>query len=124
MPTFKRFLAFLISLAGLGSVVYFIEPPNSWPEASIFQILVVFIPLLFTLTFLINLFLKFLPHSFILALGGVILIALYSINLFNLFSVPLTFALTIIAFRIFPKIYLPRFRLTRSTKIPKLTKRF
>lgn len=117
----RRILLFLLSLSILVCVMYFIQPPKSWLEASLFQILAFFIPLLFTLTFLLNLFLRYLPYSFISSLGGVVLIALYSTNLFNLFSVPLTLALTLIAIRIFPKIYLPRFRLTKSTKIPKLT---
>lgn len=118
----KRLSAFFISISCLASVIYFVEPPSSWPQASLFQILAFFIPLLFTLTFLLNLFLRYLPYAFISSLGCVVLIALYSTNLFNLFSVPLTLALTLIAIRIFPKIYLPRFRLTRNTKIPKLSK--
>lgn len=117
----RRILLFLLSLSILSSVIYFITPPKSWPEASVFQILIFFIPLLLTYSTFVNLLVQYLPHSFILGLGLVTLTVLYSINSLNLFSAPLTLALTLIAIKIFPKLKFPRF-FKKTHKIPKLSR--
>lgn len=126
MPNLSRILYSIFSFSLLFSVIYFVPPPSSWIEASIFQILIFFIPLLLTLTFFINLFLKYFPNAFIFSLGLVILITLYSINSLNLFSTPLTLALTLIVIKIFPKLKYrsPRFlkSLTKPPNIPKITR--
>lgn len=118
----RRILLFLLSLSIFASVIYFIEPPKSWPEASIFQILVFFIPLILSYSTFVNLLVQYFPHSFILGLGLLILTVLYTTSSLNLLSAPLTLALTLIAIKIFPKLRFPKFRLTKNHKIPKLSR--
>lgn len=96
-------------------VIYFTQPPTSWTEASTWQILSFFIPLLCFLTFFINLFIKYLPKSFILGLGSMFLIVLKSIDSLNIFLGLIIVILTFIALRFYNS---PS--LTRETRIPKL----
>lgn len=124
----KKLILVLIPTALLIYVIFNIESPTSWQQASNSQILIFFLPLLFSLTFFINLFLSYLPHSFIFALGLMFLLVLWSISLFNWVTVPLTLAFTLIAFRLFPKLYYRRnfgffkkLKLTKKQNIPKIT---
>lgn len=111
-------LIFFVSLFIL--VVTFMEPPKSWNEASIFQIMAFFLPLLLTITILLDFFIHFLPHSFILSLGIILGLAFYAVNQLGVLSGLLVILITSLSWRVFPKMKLPRFRLTRSQKIPKL----
>lgn len=130
----KKLVPFLVFLGILASVIYYITPPPSWAEASTFQILIFFIPLLLTLTFFINIFLGFLPRSFIVGLGLMMLVVLWAINTFNYLSLGIVIFLTAICLKLFPKFNYPRklrmgiFRkkahlgLTKEENIPKLTR--
>lgn len=102
------------------AIIIYAEPPKSWQEASIFQILAFFLPLLFITTLLIDIFLKYVPHSFIFALGLILGLAFYAVNQLNFLTGILVLLITILSFRLFPKMKLPRFRLTQTQKIPKL----
>lgn len=122
---FKNLLGVLLSTGILYLVLNYIEPPKSWQEASVFQILIFFLPLLSFFTFLINLFLKYIPRSFIGGLGLMFLVVLQSVDQINLISVPLVLALTIICAKLFPKLRFRKikpYRLTRNDKIPRISK--
>lgn len=116
MRLFQRLVLFLVSFAVFGYVIYFTEPPKAWSEASTFQILSFFIPLLCSLTFLINIFLDFLPKSFILSLGIMMLLVLKTANSLNIITGIVTTALTIGFFIFFKK----EKSLTIVREIPKL----
>lgn len=116
MPFLKRLSLLLISTLILLYVTYFTEPPKSWEQSTTFQILVFFIPLLLSFTFLINLFLNYLPKSFALGLGLMILVVLKTTDIFNIFTAFATILLTIILFK-----FVKRPSLTKNIKIRKLT---
>ncbi len=94
----KRIFFMLLSLVLIVLIVYFIEPPLSWENASIFQILVFFVPLLLFFTTLINLFLNYTPGSFALGLGFMFIIVLWAVNLFNFATFLITFLITLFLF--------------------------
>lgn len=110
MSLIPKILSFIISLSLFASVVYLLEPPKSWPEASLLQILGFFIPLLLTLTFFFQFFFNYFPRSFMAGLGGMMLLTLQAANQLNIYSGIGVAATTILAIRLFPKMRLPRFR--------------
>lgn len=116
----RKLLAFTFFLALFVAVILYIEPPGSWREANIFQILAFFLPILLAITALVDILVHYLPHSFILSLGIILLLAFFGAGQLNLLTGALVVLITVFCFRIFPKMKLPRFRLTRSSKIPKL----
>jgi hypothetical protein len=121
MPPFvKKLLFFFSFLALFVLVILYIEPPKSWPEASIFQMMAFFLPILLAITALVDILMHYLPHSFILALGIILGLAFYAVNQLNILSGLLVLLITLLSYRVFPKMKLPRFRLTSGSKIPKL----
>ncbi len=110
----RRFLILLISLTTLGGVIYFVEPPKSWQEAQTWQILIFFIPLLVFFTFVANLIFKYLPRSFIVGLGLIMLLVLKASNYLNILTAGLV--LLVVVFLV----NLLKPSLTRQIKIPKL----
>ena len=121
MPSFvKKLLFFALFLGLFILVVLFLEPPQSWNKASIFQIMAFFLPILLAITVLIDILLHYLPHSFIFALGIILGLAFYAVNQLNILSGLLVLLITLLSYRVFPKMRLPRFRLTYTVKIPKL----
>lgn len=117
MSFLKRFLLFTISLTFFSYIIYFTEPPKSWDQASNFQILIFFIPLLLLVTFFTNLFLNYLPRSFSIGLGVLVMTVLKGVNQLN----SLTFSLTILLIALLFW-FIPKSRLTRIPKIPKLSR--
>lgn len=101
-------------------VIFYVEAPKSWDEASVLQILGFFVPLLLALMVLLDFFIHYLPHSFILSLGLILGLAFYAVNELNYLTLLLIILITSFSWRVFPKMKLPRFRLTQGTKIPKL----
>lgn len=97
-------------------VVYFVTPPKSWADSSIWQILIFFLPLLFFLTFLLDLFLKTLPKSFAISLGVMLLLVLKAADLLNPISLIITAVAAVLLSLLFKR------SLTREPKIPKLIK--
>lgn len=118
MPFIRRFLfAFLFGLIFAG-VVYFVTPPKSWVEASYFQILVFFIPLLLVLTFLINIFLNYLPRSFSIALGLFLIVSLQAARQLNYITFGSAILIAGLLYWFVPK---TRFRKkVKNPQIPKL----
>lgn len=112
-----KILPLLASLATLGAVVYFVEPPKSWPQATTTQILFFFLPLLASLTFLADIFLSYLPRSFAIGLGGMVLVVLLSVEALNPLTAISTLLICIAVIR-----FTPKPRLTKETKIHKLTR--
>lgn len=120
LPVIKKLIFFFVCLAIFILVVLYLEPPKSWPEASIFQIMAFFLPLLLGITVLVDILLHYLPHSFIFALGLILALAFYGVNQLNILTGLLVLLITLLSYRVFPKMKLPRFRLTGGSKIPKL----
>ena len=114
MKIIKKILPILILISVLFYVIYFTEPPSSWQEASLFQILIFFIPLLLLFTFLANPIFSYLPKSFSFGLGLMMLVVLKSTDQLNIVTAAITIIATLLLIRIFNK---PRF--TRVTKIPR-----
>lgn len=122
----KKVLPVILPLLFLFAVVNFVTPPESWENASLFQIFVFFIPLLVFYTFFINLFLKYLPHSFLIALGALLLTVFWAVNQLNIITLGITLLALFLMLKIFPKLRLPRFKffrgLTNQEKIPNISK--
>ncbi len=118
----KKLFLSLFFLGIIILVVLYVEPPTSWANASVFQILVFFLPLVLFLTFFINLFLSYLPKSFIIALGLMMALVFQSIRQLNWISLSTIIIITFIFFKLFPKVKYRSFRLTKETKIPTLSK--
>lgn len=116
----KRLFSFFLFTGLFLLVVFYIPAPASWQEASVFQITVFFLPILLAITSLADILVHYLPHSFILALGAILLLAFFGARQLNFLTAILVILVTAFCFRIFPKMKLPRFRLTPSSKIPKL----
>ncbi len=116
----KKLIFFFVFLALFVLVVLYVEPPQSWESASIFQIMAFFLPLIFAITALIDILLHYPPHSFIFSLGIILTLAFYAVDQLNILTGLLVLLITLLSYRVFPKMKLPRFRLTRGTKIPKL----
>lgn len=115
MTIIKKTLPIFISFLILFYLFYFTAPPPSWNEASTLQILGFFLPLVTFVTFTVNLFVNYLPRSFIIGLGVIILVVLKSIEILNFLTAPTIILVTILSFYFLKK---PKF--TRITKIPKL----
>lgn len=114
-------IGFLIFFAGCFLlVVFYVEPPLNWEQASIFQIIAFFLPLLLALTTLLDLGVRYVPHSFIISLGAMLLLAFYSVRLLNYLTGTLVILVAAFLVRVFPRMKMPRFRLTPGSKIPKL----
>ena len=122
MFLFKKLLLVLFFLLIVILVIFYLEPPKSWAEASLFQILAFFLPLLLFLTFFINLFLSYLPKSFIIALGLMMILVFQSIRQLNWISLSTIFVITFAAVKLFPKVKYRGFRFNKETKIPKLSR--
>ncbi len=122
MKFLRKLLPILFYGSIWGMVIYFVEPPASWPSATTTQILSFFIPLLLTVTFLINFILNYLPHSFIAALGILLMLVLYAINQLTAITAGIIILITTLLIKIFPRVRLPRLRLTPLLKILRIHK--
>ncbi|MBI2596321.1 hypothetical protein HYW46_06325 [Candidatus Daviesbacteria bacterium] len=111
MHILKKIFLVVFSTLILGAVIYFVEPPNSWENASIFQILVFFIPLLFFFSSIFNVFIISFPKSFVLGLGLMFITVLWAIGRISITSVVITAIATILLFT-----SLPKSRFTRPSK--------
>lgn len=83
MPIFKKILPILIFGITLAIVFWKIEPPKSFTQASPFQITVFFIPLLFFIICLVNLYFKFLLKSSVVGIGLLSIILLQAFGILN-----------------------------------------
>lgn len=120
----KKFIPIIISLVSLvlfGIVVYFTRPPKSWEDASILQIVSIFIPFLsffISLTFAI---LRSVPRALTIGVGITLFIALQASSQLNIFSAIIVLVLAVGGLFIYEKFH-QRYYLTEDIKIPKLTK--
>lgn len=92
MILLKRSLPLLIGLSFLGYVIYQVEPPKSWGEATLSHWVLFYIPLLVFLTSALNLLLKHPVKSLILGLGFTVLIALQGLDSLTIITGPLVLA--------------------------------
>ncbi len=104
MHFLTRFLFFLLSSLTFYYVLNYVEPPGSWPQASTYQILVFFLPLLAVLTFLINIFLGQVLRSFVAALGIMFILVLMADKSLTPLSAAITFFISGMVFTFTPKI--------------------
>ncbi len=116
----KKFLIFLSFLSLFVLVVLYVEPPRSWEMASVLQIVAFFLPLLVGITALVDILMHYLPHSFFISLGIILFLAFYAVNQLSILTGSLVVLVTAFSVRVFPKMRMPRFRLTAGSKIPKL----
>ncbi len=130
-----RILASLISWAIFIYVVLYIHYPDSLLSATIFQVLVFFIPLFLAITFSIDFLFKNLFASVSLSLGVVILLILKALGALSIVSILLTLVAILLLINYFKsdnfnnlKMKKSRRRfgtslkdLTSNQKIPKLT---
>lgn len=119
MHLLKRIILFVLSAAILAYVIIFTPSPSSWTQASYFQILSFFLPLLASLTFLTNIFLNLLPRSFAIGLGGMTLVVLESVNKLNFITVPIVIVGSFLLAQLFHR---TRKKPKKDADIPKLTK--
>lgn len=120
MVLVKKIIAFWVCLIIFALVIIYTEPPKSWAEASVFQLLAFFLPILIAMTALLDILVHYFPHSFIISSGVIMALAFYAVNQLNWLTAILAILITAFFVRVFPKMKLPRFRLTGSSKIPKL----
>lgn len=121
MPKFRKLFSKTLPVIFFGTfftlVLILITPPLSWDQASVFQILIFFLPLLFLFTFFINIFLNFFPRSFIISLGVIVILVLQAINILNILTFILVTSIT--GFTVWK--YQPSY-LTIPTRIPRLSR--
>jgi len=121
IPSFAAKLIFFAVCLGIFTlVILFVEPPSLWETASIFQIMAFFLPLLLGITGLIDILMHYFPHSFFISLGIILFLAFYAVNQLSILTGSLVVLVTAFSVRVFPKMRMPRFRLTAGSKIPKL----
>ena len=121
----KRFLFVIISFALLYLVVTRIQPPNSWNQASLWQILAIFIPLIATYLFSFNLFINHLIFSFIFALALFSITTFQALDALNITNSTIIILVTAFLIWFFKKNRFQQIRakrLTNDSQIPKLTK--
>lgn len=110
---FRNFLLYkilptIISSSILAASLYLIPPPPTWREATLPQILEIFLPLTLALMFLINLALSNLSRSFILSLCLVVLLSLHSLSELTPPNIILVAILTFLSLLVFGNIPLTK----------------
>lgn len=103
MKVVKKILPIIVPLLIIFYIIYFTKPPNSWEEASTLQILILFIPLLLSFSFFANLFINYLPRSFIMGLGAIVFLSLQAAGSLSFLTGALVIILTILLARLFKK---------------------
>lgn len=88
MRYLKNILFSILSLFIFLYVIFFIEAPSSWQTSTIPQILLFFLPLTAFLAFTINIFLNYLPRSFGISFGLILLLVLKAVDLLNIYTIP------------------------------------
>lgn len=114
----NQLLPFILSLVLISLIIFYLEPPKSWPEASNLQILLIFIPLMFVSITLINLLLNNLTKSSILGLGLVCLAVLQAGRQLNIPTTIIVITTTFLILYSFKKWGQSGFK--KLPKIPKL----
>lgn len=117
MRIIEEVIIILGAVTGLAYIFIYIPYPRSWLEAPTILVLLIFSLLLIVYTLLADLFLKYLPRSFIVGLGLLVLTMLQALRQLNPITGLGVFILTIIFAKLFPKLNI---RLHRFHKIPSL----
>ena len=99
MGLIKKSLTPLISLVVLAYIIYQIEPPKSWEEATLTHWVLFYLPLLVLLTFISNLFIKYPPKSLVLGLGVTLLVILQGLDSLTIITGPFVIIGTILILR-------------------------
>ncbi len=116
MHSITRILLAILACTVFYFVLTEIEPPQSWPQASTFQILIFFLPLLATTTFSINLLLHNILRSFVMSLGILFALVLLAIKQLTPLTTAITFFVTGIIF-----VYTPTIRYFHTRELRKIT---
>lgn len=90
MSTLKKLIPVFFFAGIFALVLWQIQPPQSLTSATIFQILLFFIPLFLLFTCIINIYFDFFIRSIIIGLGITILLIFKSLEMLNIVSVVLT----------------------------------
>lgn len=115
-------LKILFPLFFLGIFIYVIfnvEYPQTITQATLFQLMVFFVPLFLALTFSLNLFFKNFISSGAISSGIIVLLLLKALDSLNIVSAILTILASFLLVSYFQKA--KKKSLTNYSKIPKLT---
>lgn len=123
MTLLTRFFLFILFSLLFFFLIYFTPAPASWIEASTQTILTFFILLLLVVTTLSDIFLNYLPRSFVIGLGFLMLSVQLTLGSLNYTTSILTILATLLLFFFTPKKLLSRHPrdLTSSPKTPRLS---
>ncbi|OGE30958.1 hypothetical protein A2631_04735 [Candidatus Daviesbacteria bacterium RIFCSPHIGHO2_01_FULL_44_29] len=116
MRVLKNFLLVVISLISFLLVIWRVPAPNSWTEASIWQIVIFMIPLLALIFSLIYLILKKFTVCFLISLGVLLTLVLKIIDQLSWLTGILTWMIFTLLL-----VYFFKQRLTSDKRIPKLS---
>ncbi len=128
----RAYLLKIITIIGciflLSYIFYFTTPPKSWEQASIGQLLAIFLSILTVVTLMIDFAVRYLPHSFILGLGMLMIFVLQALNQITPLIALGIILVSILGVRLFPKIKakeikeIPKLGLSKEPKKSTLTK--
>lgn len=118
MAILKRILPILVLGVFLVGVIRQISPPQTFTQASMFQLLIFFIPLFLFLFFTVNAIIRFFLFSLILSFGLILIFVFRALDFLN----PLTLIVIIVAiFLILRSLSRPHKKFYQA-KIPRLSK--
>lgn len=117
MTVIKKIIPTLIFGVIFILVILNITPPQTFTTATIFQILLFFIPLLFFLTSALNLVFNFYLKSFVVSLGIILLLVLKALDFINILTIGITILAIVLLIKSFKK---PIFKIYKLPKLPKL----
>lgn len=89
-------LPIIVSAVILGLVLFYIEPPQSFNESSIFKFVLFFIPFFTLITFSTNLYFRFLPKSILIALTVVVILICKLLNFLNSITILIILSITLL----------------------------
>ena len=115
MSLLTRILLAILTSSTFAFVLFYIEPPKSWPDATTFQILIFFLPLLASITCNLNIFLHNILRSFVAALGVIFSLVLLAIKQLSPLTSAITFFITGIIF-----VYTPEIRYFHTRKLRRI----
>ena len=119
MKLLTKVLLVILSLMILATVAYYVPAPQTWFEASIWQILAIFLPMLAFFVFLSDILINYFPRSFLMGLGLMFIVVLQATGQLNFVTGIVTLLITITLVKTFPKARF-KFKLTSAAKINKL----
>lgn len=100
MSYLKKILPGLFLLVIFGLVIFYLEPPKSWNEASFLQWILFYLPIFLFFSYLFQFYFKYYLKSFTLGLGITVLIILYGLDLFSLLTIFVTVGFTLFLLKV------------------------